>query len=67
VQEGIKSQFWFSTSCVSYRRSWTLEHEKVIEIGCKKGQRNANKEKIVTKKQESMRAQIQNIPINLDI
>jgi len=36
AQEGLQSQFWFSMSCVSYRRSWTTEQGKVTEIGCEK-------------------------------
>jgi hypothetical protein len=54
VQEGLQSQFWFSMSCASYKRSWTVERGKVTEIYCEKGQCNASKEKAVTTEQESM-------------
>jgi hypothetical protein len=27
AQEGLHSQFWFNTSCASYRRSWTTHRE----------------------------------------
>jgi hypothetical protein len=54
-------------SCAIYRRSWTVEQVKEIEIGCEKGQCNTNKEKEVTTEQESMRDQSQKIPLSLYI
>jgi hypothetical protein len=36
AQEGLQSQFWFNTSCTSYRRRWTMEQGKVTKIGCEK-------------------------------
>jgi len=52
AQEGLQSKFCFITSCARYSRSWTIEKGKVIEIGCGKGERNANKAKEVATEQE---------------
>jgi hypothetical protein len=53
-EEVLQSYFWFNTSCVSYKRRWTVEQGKETEMGCGKGQRNTSEPKVVTKEQEIM-------------
>jgi hypothetical protein len=38
-------KFWPSTSCTSFRRSWTTEQEKATEISCEKDNATPTKQK----------------------